>query len=167
MALFQTWSDANKQTDSGLLSTYVSELDAPMIGADGWYWYRLERHRTKTYRYVGMTEAAAKACAAAKYQQYMRPFYEWKYENGIWKPWSHSDGQWVFVPASEDRYYVPCADVSADHDEGQMWSVTVTVDETCVAYMRYEAGDAATGNVATMETVISTLCNTGDWEYDE
>ena len=157
MALYTTWSDANKQTDSGLMATYVSARDAPVVGADGWFWYKFERHRTKTFRYVGMTESAAKSCAATKYQQYMREY----------APWTFASGAWTISHDVKDRYFLPVADVSVDHEEGMMWTVTISIDETCIAYERYAAGDPATGNIATMENMITMLCNTGDWEYDE
>lgn len=40
--------------------------------------YRVTRHATKQYSYVGMTESAAKTCVTAKIAQYTKTHRGWK-----------------------------------------------------------------------------------------
>ena len=157
MALFDTWSDANKQTDSALSSTYTCERDAYVPGRwGGTYWWKITRRRTKSYRYVGMTEAAAKACVQAKLQQYCRSFVSWLWANGTWTVLNNID----------DRYCDQVAEVSAEHTEGKMWSVKIDVDEICIAYYHYGSADAI-DNWTALEHIVNDYCNTSDWSYDE
>ena len=157
MALFETWSDANKQTDTALSSLYTCDRDAFVPnGGSGTYWWKITRRRTKSYRYVGMTEAAAKACAAAKMQQYCRRFVSWL--------WAH--GTWTVLSDIDNTYCEQVAEITAEHTEGKMWSVSINVDEICIAYYHYGSADAI-DNWQALDHIITDYCGTGNWSYDE
>lgn len=69
--MFYSWSDANKITSRELQIQYTSSYSGMYYGSPC---YEFHRIATKEYRYVGMTEAAAKACQDAKLAQYTRLF---------------------------------------------------------------------------------------------
>lgn len=104
--MFDTFSDTNKVTSSGLVVRYA-------VKTNGSY-KECTRTATKRYSYVGMTEAAAKACAAAKIAQYTRRFAR-------------------IASATTCDYVTECkTDISLTHGEGCLWSVELSVNETDV-----------------------------------
>jgi hypothetical protein len=136
MALLQSYSAANMLVDTGLAVRYYQSmvktaranatadnsitayLDGKMQLVD----WRVTRRATKSYKFVGMTEAAAKACADIKKRQYTRVTY--------------TDG----TPAVE------CvADIDVVRtDESDSWEVDINVNETDSKLTSVCVGDPAT-----------------------
>lgn len=143
MALLTTWGNWNKVVQTALAVRYTVTQDSVRVSEwvkadpdnpestlqlyktyDKTY-YRCRRRATKRYSYVGMTEAAAQACASAKAAQYTR------------------DCSVVSITESEDvdlmgnhptvigtKTSKTCtSDVAAEHDEGGMWHVAISVSE--------------------------------------
>lgn len=69
--MFYSWSNANKITTNALQIQYTGTYTKTYHGLQIYEFHRLA---TKEYSYVGMTEAAAKACQDAKLAQYTRKF---------------------------------------------------------------------------------------------
>lgn len=72
------YSDNNKQTQTGLQKQYNYEAKFFVIKDNLYSVYRVTRHATKQYSYVGMTEGAAKTCVTAKIAQYTKTHKGWK-----------------------------------------------------------------------------------------
>jgi hypothetical protein len=66
MSLLNSYSDDNKQTQTGLQKQYNYEAKFFVVKDNLCSVYRVTRHATKQYNYVGMTESAAKACVSDK-----------------------------------------------------------------------------------------------------
>ena len=79
MALFDTFSRANKRQDGDLDVRYLS--DVVKMTANGPV-YHVTRIASKSYEYFGMTKAAANECKREKQAQYYRKFAAYQYENG-------------------------------------------------------------------------------------
>ena len=124
MALLNTASDANRVIDTDMHVTYARRaiygtwtkvtLNVTTTYTKAWEYSRVA---TKSYRYVGLTEAAAKQIAADYADYYTRAtkVSEWDSEDGEFK---HVDGG-----------SVPMATVVPQHEDGSMWSVVIFVDE--------------------------------------
>lgn len=81
--------------------------------------YKVTRHCTKQYAYVGMTESAAKTCASDKTAKYTKTHKGWKL--------TYNEQQGVGVVAEN---YTTCgAEVQAVHDMGCMWRTEINVNE--------------------------------------
>lgn len=124
MALLTTATADNRAIDTALSKTYARrvvygtwtkvELNVTTTYTKAWEYSRVA---TKSYRYVGLTEAAAKQIAADYADYYTRAtkVSEWDSEDGEFK---HVDGG-----------SVPMATVVPQHEDGGMWSVVIFVDE--------------------------------------
>lgn len=124
MALLTTATADNRAIDTALSKTYARrvvygtwtkvELNVTTTYTKAWEYSRVA---TKSYRYVGLTEAAAKQIAAYYADYYTRAtkVSEWDSEDGEFK---HVDGG-----------SVPMATVVPQHEDGGMWSVVISVDE--------------------------------------
>ena len=121
MALFSSHSDANKQIIE--LPVTTETLRTPIIvytrikeNTMGYvpYWY-IERFTRESFVYVGMTAAAAAACAAAMVAAYT------KYGS---VPVLQEDGE----VTSETKLMV-VADIRAVHVGGRMYQVEVNVND--------------------------------------
>lgn len=117
-----TWPDADsaviksyRVVDRAKSVRYTVDGSTLKVGAEELVHWEVRRTCTKDYRYIGLTEAAAKACAAAKVEKYTRTSYVWarKTDTGY-----ESAG----VQACQ-------ADIAAVHDEGDAWHVDVQVSE--------------------------------------
>ena len=117
--LFNYWSDENKVTHRGLQVQWTMAVIGYRYGRQLWEDHRIA---SKSYSYVGMNEAAAKACLEAKQAQYTRTFIRWYNERGVYKP--------VTIHNS-------VANVTMNHDEGGMWSVDIEVNEDQMQYYDY------------------------------
>ncbi len=105
------WDNTNKVTTRGLqVQTLVAHNGRSGI-YEGYVGHRIA---TKSYSYICMTEAAARACQAAKLAQYTRRFVISYNENMAYKP------TW------EERCV---ASVKLECDDGGMWSVNIDVNE--------------------------------------
>ena len=130
MALFSSHSDANKQIIE--LPVTTETLRTPVIMYTRiremrgyWpYWY-IERFTRESFVYVGMTAAAAAACAAAMVAAYTK--------NGI-VPVLQPDGS----VTSENKTMV-VADIRAVHVGGRMYQVEVNVNDPTYSLERMSA----------------------------
>lgn len=119
MSLINGYSDDNKQTQTGLQKQYNYEAKFFVVKDTLCSVYRVTRHATKQYSYVGMTESAARNCAAAKTAQYTKTHKGWKL--------TYSDQGGLNVAAEN---YTACgAQAQAVHDQGGMWHTQINVNE--------------------------------------
>jgi len=143
MGLLTTYNDTNKVTDSALRVQYAVEsdkcayrgwIDAPMpdggtvqVWVDGEKWfYRVHRYATKSYSYVGMDEATAKACQNAKIAQYTRAFSRVVEGDAPPDPEVSPDPSTTLTLG----YTYECrSDIVAQHVDGHMWEVVINVNE--------------------------------------
>lgn len=110
MALLTGYSDTNKELRQSAATRTVRTL-ASAYGV--WYWH-VESITTESFSYVGMTKAAADACAAAMVTAYMKT----KSIPSI------QAGEIVTTSVSQ------CvADIRAVRTEGNTWQVNVEVNE--------------------------------------
>lgn len=109
----------SKQTVSGSWG-YVS---GNMSGAYSWM-NEFHRYATKSFRYIGMTFAAAKDCRNDMIDKFTRTIY-----SSIWDSETLGGG-WVDTKMGE----ILMAEITLVHDEGDAWSVHVRVNEDDVRY---------------------------------
>ncbi len=132
MSYFSTWSDVNLIIDEALSVNYTNTIISGKWGftaanVSGSYNHMRECHRyaKKSFRYVGLTYAAAKACAAAMRTKFMR---------SITSSYWNSDalgGGWT----TETNGNILMADVSCTHADGDEWQVVVSVNEDDVRFL--------------------------------
>lgn len=143
MGLLTTWGDSNRVVQTALAVRYTVTQDSVTVSE--WVkanpddpestlqlfktydkpFYRCRRRATKRYSYVGMTEAAAEACAAAKVAQYTRDCSVVSIEES-----EEADQYGNFPTVIGTKTTKTCtSDVAAEHDGGCMWHVTVSVSE--------------------------------------
>lgn len=129
MALITHYGPANRVIDTALTVTYTRNR---ITGSWGWsnglngggtFAAMQEYHRRarKSYRYVGMTDAAKDECVAAMIELYTVDIY-----TSFWE----SSGAWRVYNAGKDLI----ADISPQHNEDGSWDVIVNVDEDNVRY---------------------------------
>jgi hypothetical protein len=150
--MFSTYTDENKETDALLDEDISMVIDSRVQNSNTYNW-KLTRRRTKEYKYVGMDETTAKACAAEKRAQYLRTFYTWTFTNG----------KWVKNTSPETIYKQSVANISTQRQGGSMWNVRIQVDETCIAYV---VGDV-NGRQINPGIAIDAACGSAGWSYDE
>lgn len=147
MALFTTYSDENKVTDQALVKRYMTEGTVRMrSGVEVTDW-KITRYCSKRYRYVGMTEAAARSCAADKIQMYTR-------QQLIFASYSPVTGDYTYGATATCQ-----ADVAPTHDDGMMWHCDISVNETDVTYYK---GTNPPATDAEKEALFGISC-----DYDE
>lgn len=130
MALVPQHSASNRVIDTALTVTYARRkisgswtfvaLNVTTTYTEAWEY---ERHAVKSYRYVGMTLAGARACRTAMVQNYTRAAKASKFETD---PSSSYFGTFVHESAGSQVM----ASISVQHEDGAMYSVVITVDET-------------------------------------
>lgn len=152
MSLCTSHSDANVVIEEALTVTYSTVIIQGSWGytsgnVSGYYNTMREVHRyaRKSFRYVGMTYAAAKSCRDAMVTLFTRDFKTsyWLSEN-MGGGWSDETGGTVLM-----------ADVALTHDEGDAWSVHVRVNEDDVRFRRISDGAHPTVLFATERTTRS------------
>lgn len=116
--MFFSWSNNNKITTKSLQIQYTGAYTKTYRG---YRVYEFHRIATKEYQYVGMTEAAAKACQDAKLAQYTRKFIQWYNENGYYGKY---------------REFRCVADVTMNSDGDGLWTVSISVNEDQQQYYR-------------------------------
>lgn len=134
MALITQHGSANRVIDTGLTVTY----DRRWISGS-WAWtnslneggvytsmQEYHRHARKSYRYVGMTDAAKDACIAAMITLYTRTT-----KTVFWQ--ESGGGSWG---SPEDCGTVLMAEISPSHNEDGSWDVVVNVDEDDVRWTK-------------------------------
>lgn len=137
MSLLTSHSDTNVVIEEALTVTYSSSIvqgswSSTSANVTVWYNTMREVHRyaRKSFRYVGMTYAAAKACRDAMVTLFTREF-----KTSYWNS-DTMGGGWN----DEEGGTLPMADVSLTHDEGDAWSVHVRVNEDDVRFRRVSEG---------------------------
>lgn len=130
MALITHYGPANRVIDTALTVTYTRNR---ITGSWGWsnglngggtFTAMQEYHRraSKSYRYVGMTDAAKDECVAAMIALFTVDIYStfWQ-SNGTWSP-EYNFGKDLI------------ADISPQHNEDGSWDVVVNVSEDAVRW---------------------------------
>ena len=127
MALLTTWTDANRYDSTALQTVYKLEIVSNETGADGFFWFRITRTRTKSFQFVGLSADAAVSCAAAMYERYIRSIPSWTcYTSQAGRQYWYSQG----------GVRTPCASVETSHRDGHMWEVNVQLSEEVCAYTK-------------------------------
>ena len=116
--LLETFDDRNKVTSRALVVTYSA---VPASGG-----FEVTRRATKAYSYVGLTEAAARRCQAAKEVQYLRSFAR------------------IGASGLVEHVRELKTEIAAAHTAGRMWSVEISVNEQDVR--KLSAADAVSGS---------------------
>lgn len=116
-----TYGTANKVTDRALQIQYTVEGSTIKVGLEERVHWEVHRLCTKTYRYVGMTYAAAKTCRDAMIEKYTRT-------QRVWTRQSASEYEHADVTNCQ-------ADIACVHDEGGMWHVEIQVSENDVEHV--------------------------------
>ena len=128
MALIATFTrnGSNLVVDSGLVVTYSKSLingnwSYTSANVSGYYDYMMEYHRRArmSFRYVGMTKAAAEACKAAMIAAYTRTS-----KMSLWDG-TTMGGAWSDSSAGE----MPMAEIATTHNEDGSYDVVVNVNE--------------------------------------
>lgn len=137
-ALITQYSSANRDVESALNVIYYKRLaqgtwvgTSPVASsASVTYSYMHEYHRVarKQYKYVGMTEAAAKSCADAMKSLYTRTV---KYQK--WNSTAGTMGDWESVAQTGTEM---SAEIVARHVAGDMWETTISVNEDSVFFSK-------------------------------
>lgn len=119
--LKHVYDNSNKVTDVGLSVTYRQKFaqtiktpaagGAPEVVTNYWEVTRIAK---KSYKFVGMTQAAAFECAAVKRSQYTRTFTQ-----------IHATPEEVTT-----NYSIECpSDIAPRHVGGDVWEVSIEVNE--------------------------------------
>lgn len=111
------WSDQNKITNKALQVQWTM-TQIGYVGGSPYFEYH--RIATKSYSYIGMSEAAALACRDAKQAQYTRTFTRWYTERGA-----------AYKPT---KTFKCVANVTMTPDEGGVWRVDIDVNEDQIQY---------------------------------
>lgn len=127
MALLSTYNSTNRVIDAGLSVVYsrrkiygswsYTQLSVTTTITEAWEYIR---RATKTYKYVGMTYEAAKACQAAMVAIYTRSTKTSEFQ---------TSGAAIGTFVAENAGSVPMADVVVQLDEGEAYSCVISVRE--------------------------------------
>lgn len=132
MALITHYGPANRVIDTALTVTYSRNR---ITGSWGWSnglngggtitaMQEYHRRASKSYRYVGMTDAAKDECVAAMIALYTVDAY-----TSYWE----SSGVWKVYNCGKDLI----ADISPQHNDDGSWDVVVNVSEDNVRWRLY------------------------------
>lgn len=153
MGLLTTYTSANRVVDTALavnyarrvvMQTFVEETGTvPTTHNHAWEYTRTA---TKTFRYVGMDAETAEDCAADLRALFTRAT---RISN-----WNSAYGRFD----RDDAGNVPMADVVCQHEDGGMWSVTVSVNEQDTYMSLYPS--------ESFSTIFATE-NARDYDLDE
>ena len=118
--LKHVYDNSNKVTDTGLCVSYRQNFN-------GQYW-EITRTAKKQYQFIGMDKDTAYECAAAKRTQYTRAFLRIDTSSG--------------VPQRVYAYECP-SDIAPQHRDGDVWSVSISVNEQDIVASQTRATDPA------------------------
>lgn len=129
MALHTTYGSFNRVVSEELSTTYTRETILKADSDVGAAYYKYTRTRTKQYKYIGMTRAAAVQCANnlnVKYARYICPYV-----------WDNDGKRWEMDVATNDKLEI----VQAGHAvpvnvAGDDWEVNVEVSEVITVPFR-------------------------------
>lgn len=137
MGLLTSYSSANAVVEEELCVTYSHRRISGSWGwtaanVEGSHKYMTEHHRyaRKSFKYVGMTHAAAEKCAKDMVAKFTRTYMESVWNGDV------MNGEWD-VKSSGSALM---ADVACTHVAGEMWEVSVRVNEDDVRHTKF--GDA-------------------------
>jgi len=133
MSLKTTYGAANRVIDTALAVVYsrvlisgnwVGTTSVASSASETYYWmWEYHRRATKSYRYVGMTDAAKDACVAAMITLYTRDL-----KASFWNPTTsdnHGLGSWSDDAAGQNV----TASISPVKNDDGSWDVVVNVCE--------------------------------------
>ena len=134
MAL-STYSRVNYEVEVPLSREYSRETVHPAGGTYGSEpQYKYTRRTRKTYRFKGMSSAAATECADAKRRQYCRRFMGWKMMGHNWRPPSYFS-KYGMLQSSPPDYWQQVAEVNVIRTgAASVFDVQITIDESVVIY---------------------------------
>lgn len=118
MAL-STYTDTNRVVSNPLVTTFETVYKG-FIGGSGRERWDITRTRTKTYKYVSLTEDAATACVEYLNAYWMRPVYDIN-------AWSYDLATGFTRPLVKNKELV--ADIRVFRDAGGVSTVEVTINE--------------------------------------
>lgn len=118
--LKHVYDNSNKVTDTGLSVSYRQTFN-------GQYW-EVTRMAKKQYQFIGMDKDTAYECAAAKRTQYTRAFSRIDTSSG--------------APQRVYAYECP-SDIAPQHRDGDVWSVSISVNEIDYAFSSTKVSDPA------------------------
>lgn len=118
--LKHVYDNSNKVTDTGLSVSYRQTFN-------GQYW-EVTRMAKKQYQFIGMDKDTAYECAAAKRTQYTRAFSRIDTSSG--------------APQRVYAYECP-SDIAPQHRDGDVWSVSISVNEQDVVASQTRVTDPA------------------------
>jgi hypothetical protein len=131
MALYRNlkhvYDNSNKVTDTGLCVSYHQEYNSEGL------FYEISRFAKKQYKFIGMDKDTAYDCAAAKRTQYTREFSR----VGI------ISGQSGVRPVNVTIKECP-SDIVPQHQDGDIWSVSISVNEQDSVFAYSPPEDPAT-----------------------
>ena len=132
MGLLTSYSSANLVVDTQLTVAYAKRrifgewvyANSAITNATSVDAVCFTRTATASFRYIGMDEATARACAADMLRDYTRSTVASRFESG-WDEHGTLTDRWVDQTANT----VLMADVACVHTAGSMWEVVVNVRE--------------------------------------
>lgn len=151
MAILTSYSSANLVIDTGLS---VWNSVRRIYGTWGWTsgnvsgtetaMFEAHRYARMSFRYVGMTKAAAESCQAAMKAKYARAIRTSRWDGSV------MSGQWI----RESGGTLLMTDISMAHNDDGSYDVVVNVneDDVCTAKTALAANDFSTENTRTYES---------------
>lgn len=123
-----TYYDNRNKVENQLLNTqYQYEFLEPYDSGSAYVPYtKITRIRTKSYSYVGLSKSTARQCVKDKLQKYTRRYYYWTQSAG---------GVYDMNKVTSNSYLQLVANVNATRQDGELYTVEIQVNETCIAYV--------------------------------
>lgn len=144
-----TYYDSRNKVESNLLQTQYQDEIIQFYGTSQIHpIMKYTRTRTKTYSFVGLSKTAAKKCVNDKMKQYTRTFYTWTQQPG---------GTFIQNKNEKGSYTQQVATVQAQNAGGQLWNVSIQINEQAVIY--------TLGRSLNLEASFDYYV--GAWDYDE
>lgn len=143
MALLTACTAKNRIVERELVTTYTRETVYPGDTAKAVYgakadfaYFAYTRKRTKEYKYIGLTQSAAKSEAQRIWLAYRRECWRWELDAQNRK-WTRPFG------ASTSDFVVEAATVAASRTNGEAWEVSVSVNEEITIPYRSSGADTS------------------------
>ncbi len=165
MALLVEYGETNREESTAIVTRYTRTLKSQDVTAKvpsyqgssetvdhavsvGWYEYH--RLTSGSYRYVGMTKAAALACA-----EELRAVLE---HAGISQKVKSGDG--IVMIEDGGELSILAGDVNVTREAGSMWQVNVNLNEDVVLY-----STARYATQAAIQSFFNSKVSSNNWEY--
>ncbi len=144
----------NYETVVPLSVEYAREAAVAVSGMDTQW--RYTRHATKTYKFKGLTEAAAKACLADKRRQYTRRFMAWQQYSYYFR--SPTQAQYATGMTEPSPYMDQVAQFSVSRDgDAPVYTVQIAIDETVAVYSTRDYDPSTASGCASIEALFATM----------